>query len=55
MVKVISNTKGKYPVYHVINIQTGYSYGNFTSLQGAENKAEQVNANLTLEGLLIEV
>ena len=53
MVTVITNSKGKFPLHHVVNIKTGFNYGTFTSKFTADNKAESVNANLTLDGLIL--
>lgn len=52
MVTVITNSKGKFPVHHVVNTSNGLSYGSFESLQGAEDKAEQMNSKITLNGLI---
>ena len=58
MVTVITQKKSDYnqvELHHVINTVTGFNYGTFESKIGAENKAEAVNADITLEGLLIDV
>jgi len=56
MVTVITQKVSKInktELHHVINTVTGFNYGTFESKIGAENKAEQVNANLTLDGLIL--
>lgn len=53
MVQVITNTKGKFPVHHVINTSNGLCYGSFEGLQGAEDKAEEMNSKITLNGLIL--
>lgn len=53
MVKIITNLKAKFPVHHVVNTINGLCYGSFESKIAAEDKAEQMNSKLTLNGLIL--
>jgi len=52
MITIIINETGKYPIYYVVNQISGKCYGSYLNRETAEDRAEALNAGVTLNNLI---